>query len=143
MPTIAAVPVMATAQLTSPELVTCMMNASELPPLVNVVEPNATLPWNDVNILIVTDVHSWIAGHPHPDHEPLLDGNYGHVLSLHERLTATAARTFHPADLRVRSAGAPAAMSAARKPPRCMSKLSSAAREWVSVLMGGRESAVA
>ena len=51
----------------------------------------AAVPWNDVNILIVTDVHSWIAGHPHPDHDPALDAGYGHVLSLHEHLSAAAA----------------------------------------------------
>ena len=28
----------------------------------------ASLPWSDVNLLIVTDVHSWVAGHPHTDH---------------------------------------------------------------------------
>lgn len=28
----------------------------------------ASLPWSDVNLLIVTDVHSWVAGHPHKDH---------------------------------------------------------------------------
>ena len=49
---------------------------------------NAPLPWNDVNILIVTDVHSWVSGHPH---EPALDADYGHVLSLHERLSSMAA----------------------------------------------------
>ena len=26
------------------------------------------LPWSDVNLLIVTDVHSWVAAHPHIDH---------------------------------------------------------------------------
>ena len=26
------------------------------------------LPWSDVNLLIVTDVHSWVAAHPHTDH---------------------------------------------------------------------------
>ena len=53
--------------------------------------PLASLPWSDVNLLIVTDVHSWVAGHPHPDHDPVLDADYGHVLSLHEHLAATAA----------------------------------------------------
>jgi len=49
------------------------------------------LPWSDVNVLIVTDVHSWIAGHAHPDHTPALDATYGDVLSLYERLAAAAA----------------------------------------------------
>uniref|UniRef100_A0A7S0JF82 Calcineurin-like phosphoesterase domain-containing protein n=1 Tax=Calcidiscus leptoporus TaxID=127549 RepID=A0A7S0JF82_9EUKA len=49
------------------------------------------LPWSDVNLLVVTDVHSWIAGHKHPDHAPVLDADYGHVLSLFERLASSAA----------------------------------------------------
>jgi 2',3'-cyclic-nucleotide 2'-phosphodiesterase (5'-nucleotidase family) len=53
--------------------------------------PLATLPWGDVNFLIVTDVHSWVAGHLHPDHDPMLDANYGHLLSMHEHLAAAAA----------------------------------------------------
>jgi len=52
---------------------------------------SAVLPWNDVNLLIVTDVHSWVAGHAHPDHTPLLDADYGYVLSLYEHLSAAAA----------------------------------------------------
>ena len=55
--------------------------------------PLATLPWGDINFLIVTDVHSWIAGHSHPDHDPMLDANYGHLLSMHEHLAAAAAAT--------------------------------------------------
>ena len=51
----------------------------------------ASLPWSDVNLLIVTDVHSWVAGHPHTDHTPALDADYGAVLSLYERLAASAA----------------------------------------------------
>lgn len=39
------------------------------------------LPFGDVNVMIVTDVHSWIAGHKH---EPKYDANYGDVLSLYE-----------------------------------------------------------
>ena len=53
----------------------------------------SSLPWSDVNILIVTDVHSWLAGHAHPDHTPVLDADYGDVLSLYERLAATAAKS--------------------------------------------------
>jgi 2',3'-cyclic-nucleotide 2'-phosphodiesterase (5'-nucleotidase family) len=45
----------------------------------------ASLPWNDVNLLIVTDVHSWIAGHARHGQEHL-DANYGHVLSFYQRL---------------------------------------------------------
>ena len=52
----------------------------------------SSLPWSDINILIVTDVHSWLAGHAHKDHTPVLDADYGAVLSLYERLAATAAK---------------------------------------------------
>jgi NADPH:quinone reductase-like Zn-dependent oxidoreductase/2',3'-cyclic-nucleotide 2'-phosphodiesterase (5'-nucleotidase family) len=52
---------------------------------------NSTLPWNAVNLVIVTDVHSWVAAHKHPDHTPTLDASYGDVLSLVERLRASAA----------------------------------------------------
>lgn len=38
-----------------------------------------------INVLIVTDVHSWVAGHIH---EPDKDVDYGHVLSFYERLKA-------------------------------------------------------
>ena len=62
-----------------------------LPIMAATLHPLAAVPWNDVNLLIVTDVHSWVAGHRHPDHEPVLDADYGHVLSLHERLSAAAA----------------------------------------------------
>ena len=56
---------------------------------------SAALPWNDVNLLIVTDVHSWIGGHTHSDHAPVLDANYGDVLSLYERLSETASKAGH------------------------------------------------
>jgi 2',3'-cyclic-nucleotide 2'-phosphodiesterase (5'-nucleotidase family) len=42
-----------------------------------------SLPIQDVNILVLTDVHSWVAGHTH---EPGLDADYGHVLSFYEKL---------------------------------------------------------
>lgn len=38
-----------------------------------------------INVLIVTDVHSWVAGHVH---EPEKDVDYGDVLSFYERLKA-------------------------------------------------------
>ena len=44
----------------------------------------------DVNILIVTDVHSWVAGHN--NHEPNLDINYGDVLSFYINLQQAAER---------------------------------------------------
>jgi 2',3'-cyclic-nucleotide 2'-phosphodiesterase (5'-nucleotidase family) len=41
------------------------------------------LPFGDINVVVVTDVHSFIGGHPH---EPNRNANYGHVLSFYERL---------------------------------------------------------
>ena len=43
-----------------------------------------TLPFNEINILILTDVHSWVGGHS--PNEPLLNADYGDVLSFYERL---------------------------------------------------------
>jgi 2',3'-cyclic-nucleotide 2'-phosphodiesterase (5'-nucleotidase family) len=43
------------------------------------------LPWNDINLLVVTDVHSWIAGHGrHPSEH--LNADYGDVLSFYQHL---------------------------------------------------------
>ena len=55
----------------------------------------SSLPWSEVNLLIVTDVHSWVAGHAHTDSTPALDADYGAVLSLYEQLAATAAKAGH------------------------------------------------
>jgi len=43
-----------------------------------------TLPLGDINVVVLTDVHSWVAGHSR--HEPLYNANYGHVLSFYEIL---------------------------------------------------------
>ena len=37
--------------------------------------------FGDINILIVTDAHSWISKHAHADHDPLLDADYGAIAS--------------------------------------------------------------
>ena len=37
----------------------------------------------DINLIVVTDVHSWVAGHKHNN---TLDANYGDVVSFYERL---------------------------------------------------------
>ena len=42
------------------------------------------LPFNDINILVVTDVHSWVASRVR--HEPEYNADYGHVLSLYQLL---------------------------------------------------------
>ena len=69
-----------------------MLFASVLTAHASATRREAPLPWSDVNLLIVTDVHSWVAGHTHADHTPVLDADYGAVLSLYERLAATAAK---------------------------------------------------
>lgn len=47
-------------------------------------ESNVNLPFGDVNVVVLTDVHSWVGGHG--AHEPGLDANYGNILSFYERL---------------------------------------------------------
>jgi len=37
--------------------------------------------FGDVNLLIITDAHSWIAGHNHDDHNPMLNAGYGEIAS--------------------------------------------------------------
>jgi len=44
--------------------------------------PGSNLPFGEINVMIVTDTHSWIAGHKH---ETQFDANYGDVVSLYER----------------------------------------------------------
>jgi 2',3'-cyclic-nucleotide 2'-phosphodiesterase (5'-nucleotidase family) len=53
------------------------------------------LPWGDINVLVVTDVHSWVGGHNngHSSHnseeeEEVDSVNYGHVHSLVEHVRA-------------------------------------------------------
>jgi 2',3'-cyclic-nucleotide 2'-phosphodiesterase (5'-nucleotidase family) len=62
------------------------------------VVSSVDLPWNDINIVAVTDVHSWVAGHaPHPhwsnDNPAQTPDNadYGHVLSFYRHLQQQAA----------------------------------------------------
>ena len=42
------------------------------------------LPWGDINVMVVTDVHSWV--NSHAPKEPYFDADYGAVLSLHHHL---------------------------------------------------------
>ena len=44
------------------------------------------LPMGDINVVVLTDVHSWVGGHGRHDSE--LDADYGDVLSFWERLKA-------------------------------------------------------
>jgi 2',3'-cyclic-nucleotide 2'-phosphodiesterase (5'-nucleotidase family) len=48
------------------------------------IEPN--LPFGDINVLVLTDVHSWIGSHRHQ--EPMYDADYGDILSFYEQLKA-------------------------------------------------------
>jgi len=42
------------------------------------------LPLSDINVVVLTDVHSWVAGHGR--HEPHFNADYGDVLSFYKRL---------------------------------------------------------
>jgi hypothetical protein len=46
------------------------------------------LPLGAINVVVLTDVHSWIAGHG--SHEPVDNADYGDVLSFYERLQQQA-----------------------------------------------------
>jgi hypothetical protein len=46
--------------------------------------PQPQLPFGDINVLVLTDVHSWVAGHGRQ--EPRFDADYGDVLSFYQRL---------------------------------------------------------
>lgn len=49
------------------------------------------LNFSQINVLVLTDVHSWISGHTHPDHEPPLNASYGDILSFVEKVKSAAA----------------------------------------------------
>ena len=51
---------------------------------------STTLPLGDINVVVVTDDHSWVAGHGR--HEPALDADYGDVLSFYQGLRKAADR---------------------------------------------------
>lgn len=44
---------------------------------------STALPWGDINVIVLTDVHSWVAGQRHLFQEP---ADYGNVLSFYEQL---------------------------------------------------------
>jgi 2',3'-cyclic-nucleotide 2'-phosphodiesterase (5'-nucleotidase family) len=50
---------------------------------VTYANPEEDLPWGDINVMVLTDVHSWIGGHMH---ESDRNADYGDVLSFYERL---------------------------------------------------------
>ncbi|KAG7349600.1 calcineurin-like phosphoesterase [Nitzschia inconspicua] len=41
------------------------------------------LPFGDINLVVLTDVHSWVGGHPN---EPSLDASYGDVVSFYQHI---------------------------------------------------------
>ena len=43
------------------------------------------LPFGDINVIILTDVHSFVGGHSSV-HEPNLNADYGHVLSFFQHV---------------------------------------------------------
>lgn len=43
------------------------------------------LPYGDINVVVLTDVHSWVGGHS-PTHEPTLNADYGRVLSFYQHV---------------------------------------------------------
>jgi len=46
----------------------------------------SVLELGEITLLSVTDVHSWLAGHRHPDNEPALDADYGDLVSFRQHL---------------------------------------------------------
>ena len=51
--------------------------------------PTVSLPLGDINVVVVTDVHSWVGGHG--VHDSKLNADYGDVLSFFQELKASAA----------------------------------------------------
>jgi 2',3'-cyclic-nucleotide 2'-phosphodiesterase (5'-nucleotidase family) len=43
-------------------------------------------PWSDINLLVITDDHSWLGGHGRKD--SYLNADYGEVLSFYQKLKA-------------------------------------------------------
>lgn len=58
------------------------INAHPSPSLVEAARESPLI-LQDINFLVVTDVHSWVAGHPHNE---TLNADYGDVFSFYERL---------------------------------------------------------
>jgi len=49
--------------------------------------------FNDINILVVTDAHSWISKHIHDDNDPSLNADYGDIASAYLQLQSLAAES--------------------------------------------------
>eukprot|EP01041_Mallomonas_annulata_P000498 gene498-946_t len=54
---------------------------------------NGVIQLGSVNLIVITDTHSWIHGHKHPDNVPSSDATYGDLISFvhHMKLAADAA----------------------------------------------------
>jgi len=48
--------------------------------------PQPLASFNAINLVIITDAHSWISGHSHPDNNPTLDAGYGDIASAYTHL---------------------------------------------------------
>lgn len=69
-----------------------IFDAPTLSPLESTPAPTyGLLPIQPINILVLTDVHSWVQGHGR--HEPDLDADYGDVLSFYQRLKSQISST--------------------------------------------------
>lgn len=62
-------------------LTTPVTTSKEAATYSQIIEPD--LPFGDINLLVVSDVHSFVGGHPH---EPDRNADYGDLYSFHERL---------------------------------------------------------
>lgn len=79
--------------------ITSMPTIPDLSPTSNPIQstPAPTyglLPIQSINILVMTDVHSWAQGHGR--HEPSLNADYGDVLSFYQRLKSQITATTLP-----------------------------------------------
>jgi len=56
------------------------------------VASQASLDWRDLNVIVVTDVHSWVNGHHQKDYQTPRDADYGDLWSFHHFLSEEANR---------------------------------------------------
>ena len=54
--------------------------------------PQLPASFGDINLLVVTDAHSWITGHSHLDSAVPLDAGYGEIASAAQHIKALAAK---------------------------------------------------
>lgn len=50
------------------------------------IAPVLPFPFGDINLVVLTDVHSWVAGHGNNEGRDHLDANYGDVVSFFEQM---------------------------------------------------------